>query len=203
MSLTDDERKKLNANLDARVVRTREGGGGKELYYVEGWWVIDQLNRIIGQGRWGYECEPHMVSDAVNAKGNPTVTYISRCTLTIEGCQPITDHGAGHGNDRDRGLAIEKAIKEANTDALKRCAKSLGMALGLALYDKAQEHVAEPAADESEIGAVIALMAEAKSPTDLDKARAAWKRVAQSATEAQREKVVAAGQAAKKRLEAA
>jgi recombination DNA repair RAD52 pathway protein len=62
----------------------------------------------------------------------------------------VVDRGHGHGIDRYVGAAVESAEKEAATDALKRCAKSLGMRLGLALYDKAQEHVAEPALTVSE-----------------------------------------------------
>jgi len=84
------------------------------------------------------------------------VTYTAGCRLTVFGddfspCPPIVDHGAGHGIDRDKGLALESAIKEACTDALKRCAKSYGNVLGLALYDREQRNVSDgaPAIRES------------------------------------------------------
>jgi recombination DNA repair RAD52 pathway protein len=38
-------------------------------------------------------------------------------------------------------------VKEAVTDGIKRCAKNLGMSMGLALYDKTQENVDEESND--------------------------------------------------------
>lgn len=51
--------------------------------------------------------------------------------------------GAGHGIDADLGLAHESAVKEAETDAMKRCLMTFGNPFGLALYDKTQANVAE------------------------------------------------------------
>jgi len=72
------------------------------------------------------------------------VTYTARVRITVrfgstetirEGC------GAGHGIDRDCGQAHESAIKEAETDAMKRALMTLGNKFGLALYDKTQANV--------------------------------------------------------------
>src|SRR5205085_5080981 len=49
--------------------------------------------------------------------------------------------GAGHGIDVDLGLAHESAIKEAETDAMKRALMTFGNPFGLALYDKSQANV--------------------------------------------------------------
>jgi hypothetical protein len=49
--------------------------------------------------------------------------------------------GAGHGIDVDLGLAHESAIKEAETDAMKRALVTFGNPFGLALYDKQQRQV--------------------------------------------------------------
>jgi DNA repair and recombination protein RAD52 len=49
--------------------------------------------------------------------------------------------GAGHGIDRDAGLAHESALKEAETDAMKRAFMTFGNPFGLALYDKEQANV--------------------------------------------------------------
>lgn len=212
MSLTEDQKKKLNASLAPSDVSTREQGA-KTLSFIEGWRAIDKMNDIIGPGCWSYSVPaPRLVVDeerdgGTDRYGKPKgmrwhVTYVAGCELRV-GDAVICDWGAGHGIDKDRGIAHESAIKEAATDALKRCLKSLGRSMGLALYDKEQEHVADPGADEGEIGAVLALMVEAKSPADLDKARAAWKRIAPTATPEQRERITSAGVAAKKRLESA
>ena len=52
-----------------------------------------------------------------------------------EGC------GAGHGILKDLGEAHESALKEAETDAMKRALMTFGNPFGLALYDKARENV--------------------------------------------------------------
>ena len=52
-----------------------------------------------------------------------------------EGC------GAGHGIDTDLGQAHESALKEAETDAMKRALMTFGNPFGLALYDKQQREV--------------------------------------------------------------
>ena len=49
--------------------------------------------------------------------------------------------GAGHGIDLDLGQAHESALKEAETDAMKRALMTFGNPFGLALYDKAQRQV--------------------------------------------------------------
>ncbi len=68
------------------------------------------------------------------------VTYIAKVRVIVqgvarEGC------GAGHGIDRDPGQAHESAIKEAETDAMKRALMTFGNPFGLALYDKTQSNV--------------------------------------------------------------
>ena len=140
----------LNADLPRSAVSTRSQAG-VELSYVQGWWVIDRLNTILGVGRWQYDAsDTREVSREVDDKGRCRVSYSARCRLsvTIAGCTvTIADVGHGHGTDRSVGHAVESAEKEAATDALKRCAKSLGRHLGLALYDRTQEHVVDDALD--------------------------------------------------------
>jgi hypothetical protein len=46
----------------------------------------------------------------------------------------------------DLGLAHESALKEAETDAMKRALMTFGNPFGLALYDKEQRNVAPPPA---------------------------------------------------------
>lgn len=150
MTITAEQRAKLNADLPSDRIRSREQGG-KTLSYVEAWDVIDTLNSILGAGAWGYQCDAHQEfcdrteDDTRNGKvWRWHCTYTTRCVLTVDGCPPIADHGAGHGIDKDRGQAIESALKESDSDALKRCVKSLGRRVGLALYDKQQAHVGPP-----------------------------------------------------------
>lgn len=145
--LTEEQRKKLNAMMPAEEVSTRKGGGGKALSYIEGWRVIQLMNEFIGAGAWGYSCDATEAVRELSDDGDKGkrwhVTHTSRCVLSIEGCQPIADYGVGHGVEKDLGAAIESSIKEAATDSLKRCIKSLGNRVGLAVYDKEQRGVGE------------------------------------------------------------
>ena len=177
MNLTDEQRAKLNADLPREDIKEREGGGNKKLSFVEGWRVIDVLNSIIGAGNWSYRTTVTKEYEGTNEKGQYLCTYLGRCVLTVGDCV-IEDVGAGQGQDKRAGEAIEKAAKEAATDALKRCAKSLGRRMGLALYDKTQEHVedgATPAEQPSGIGSqkLDALVREILAADNADK----WKAV--------------------------
>jgi hypothetical protein len=49
--------------------------------------------------------------------------------------------GYGSGIDRDLGAAHESAVKEAETDAMKRALMTFGNPFGLALYDKTKANV--------------------------------------------------------------
>jgi recombination DNA repair RAD52 pathway protein len=140
----------LDEDLPASAVSQRTQAG-VTLSYVQGWWVISEMNRIF-PGGWSYEvdtAECHRTMDGESSERGTRwrVTYRARCVLRV-GDVVIADVGHGHGIDRQLGLAIESAEKEAATDALKRCAKSLGWRLGLALYDRTQEHVADDTAPQ-------------------------------------------------------
>lgn len=142
----------LNAPLNRSHVKSRSQGG-RQVSYIEGWHVIAEANRIFGFDAWSRETvDVKCVSErereiGQNKQPGWAVTYICRVRIKVgdvirEGC------GSGHGIDRDLGQAHESAIKEAETDAMKRAFMTFGNPFGLALYDKSQEHVADPV-DES------------------------------------------------------
>jgi hypothetical protein len=68
------------------------------------------------------------------------VTYTARVRITVTagGRPPLIREGsgAGHGIDGDLGQAHESALKEAETDAMKRALMTFGNPFGLALYAK-------------------------------------------------------------------
>lgn len=140
----------LSAPLSKENVKTR-GQSGRELSYVEGWHVIAEANRIFGFHAWDRET---VALDCVaqdertigrDQKPGWRVTYTARVRVTVRvpGQAPIIRDGcgAGHGIDVDRGLAHESALKEAETDAMKRALMTFGNPFGLALYDKEQREV--------------------------------------------------------------
>lgn len=149
MSFSDEAKQALSAKLSPTHVKAREQGGRK-VSYIEGWHVIAEANRIFGFDRWTRETmDIKCVSEKEREIGQNKapgwgVTYTCKVRVIVdgvarEGC------GAGHGIDRDLGQAHESALKEAETDAMKRAFMTFGNPFGLALYDKTQASVGEDA----------------------------------------------------------
>jgi DNA recombination protein Rad52 len=144
----------LSAPLDRANVRQREQGRGR-VSYLEGWQVIAEANRIFGFDGWQRQTiAVRCVAQAERTIGRDQkpgwgVTYTARVrvTVTAGGVVPLVREGsgAGHGIDVDLGQAHESALKEAETDAMKRALMTFGNPFGLALYDKAQRQVSSAA----------------------------------------------------------
>jgi len=134
--------------LDENAVKTREQSGVR-LSYVEGWYVLEQANLCFGFDGWSSETlDIRQVQEEQKLGSRPKpgdepkwyVGYTARVRVSAlgivrDGC------GAGSGIDRDLFRAHESAVKEAETDALKRAFRSFGYRFGLALYDKTQSNV--------------------------------------------------------------
>jgi DNA recombination protein Rad52 len=140
----------LAAPLDRANVRQREQGRGK-VAYLEGWQLIAEANRIFGFDGWQRQTiAVRCVAQGERMIGRDqkpgwSVTYTARVRVivTAGGLPPLVREGtgAGHGIDTDLGQAHESAIKEAETDAMKRALMTFGNPFGLALYDKQQREV--------------------------------------------------------------
>ena len=153
----------LAAPLDRANVRQREQGRSK-VHYLEGWQVIAEANRIFGFDGWQRQTIAlRCVAQAerlIGARGTSRdqkpgwgVTYTARVrvSVTAGGLTPLVREGsgAGHGIDMDLGQAHESALKEAETDAMKRALMTFGNPFGLALYDiHSQREVTSSAAPE-------------------------------------------------------
>jgi DNA recombination protein Rad52 len=140
----------LSAPLDRAKVQTRSQAG-RSLAYLEGWQAIAEANRIFGFDGWQRETiTVQCVSERERTLGSSSragwgVTYTARVRISVgdeSGGQVIREgSGAGHGIDVDLGQAHESALKEAETDAMKRALMTFGNPFGLALYDKQQREV--------------------------------------------------------------
>jgi DNA recombination protein Rad52 len=139
----------LSAPLDRAKVQTRQQAG-RSLAYLEGWQAIAEANRIFGFDGWQRETialtcvnqsERSIGRDGRSGWG---VTYTARVRIRV-GAVIREGSGAGHGIDADLGQAHESALKEAETDAMKRALMTFGNPFGLALYDKQQRQVTSPA----------------------------------------------------------
>lgn len=148
----------LSAPLDRAKVRQREQGRSS-VSYLEGWQVIAEANRIFGFDGWQRETVAlRCVNQSERTIGRDQkpgwgVTYTARVRITVgegAGAQLIREGcGAGHGIDIDLGQAHESALKEAETDAMKRALMTFGNPFGLALYDKQQREVTNSTAPQS------------------------------------------------------
>ncbi len=140
----------LAAPLDRANVRQREQGRGK-VNYLEGWQLIAEANRIFGLAggqrqtitvRWVVQAERTIGREQRPGWG---VTYTARVRVTVTAgdLPPLIREGTGaaHGIDADLGQAHESALKEAETDAMKRALMPFGIPFGLALHDKRQREV--------------------------------------------------------------
>ena len=144
----------LAAPLDRANVRQREQGRSR-VSYLEGWQVISEANRIFGFDGWQRQTiAVRCVAQAERPIGRDQkpgwgVTYTARVrvTVTAGGLPALVREGsgAGHGIDVDLGQAHESALKEAETDAMKRALMTFGNPFGLALYDKQQRQVSSTA----------------------------------------------------------
>ena len=137
----------LSAPLDRAFVKEREQSG-RRFSYIEGWHAIAEANRIFGHDGWHRETvDVRLVNERPRKIGRDgrdgwAVSYVVRVRVIVG--DVIRDGmGSGHGIDTDCGIAHESAIKEAETDAMKRALMTFGNPFGLALYDKEQRQVVE------------------------------------------------------------
>jgi hypothetical protein len=130
----------LRRNVDTRHIRVRQSNG-RELSYLEGWYVISQANRIFGFDGWSRETlESKCVLSREN-RGYFTALYTAKVRLTIRanGVTIIREgHGTGEGRGEFPGEVHDTALKAAETDATKRALATFGRPFGLELYKGAQ-----------------------------------------------------------------
>lgn len=145
---TDEQKQQLAAKLDGAKVKTRIQAG-QALSYIEGWVTISEANRIFGFDGWDREtiearCVWEGTRTTRQGKKKLTASYIAKVRVTVRATNWLVVRegtGAGSGMGDDGGEAHESAIKEAETDAMKRALMTFGNPFGLALYDKMQTDV--------------------------------------------------------------
>lgn len=135
----------LDENIPRDVIAQRDAGGGKRLDYLEAWYVIDRLNSVFGNLGWDFET---VFCHEIAGQEKPTYhaqVRIRAMVPTLDGHYiNVTREGSGYGRDKSGLNPHEMAIKEAESDALKRAAMKFGRSMGLALYDKSKEYIDEP-----------------------------------------------------------
>lgn len=154
MPFTEDQIDHLTNTLDPGAVSERTQSG-RSFSYVEAWHAIAEANRIFGFAAWDRETidtrcvqeRERTIGKAPHEKSGWGVSYVCRIRVTVRAGEEIVVRegtGAGHGIDADLGQAHESAVKEAESDAMKRALMMFGNPFGLALYDKSRASVAVP-----------------------------------------------------------
>jgi DNA recombination protein Rad52 len=157
--------RELEKPLNSRHVVQREKGG-QELSYVEGWHVIAEANRIFGFDGWTRELVDLVENTppTTNQRGNFVVSFRARVRVTAQGTVR-EGTGFGSGIAKDVHDAYESAVKEAETDAMKRALMTFGNPFGLALYDKTQANVVTaPEAQSAVLEALLTNMPTSSHP---------------------------------------
>ncbi len=167
--LTEAQVKALEECLDSAVVKTRKKGG-TPLSYIEGHHVIREANRIFGFANWRRETKDmRLVTEreytskdsSGKARSGYLVAYVARVMVAVrteDGWIGSDGWGYGEGIDYTNiGQAHESAVKEAETDAMKRAMIKWGDPFGLALYDKAKEHVDDAGGNGNPKGSIEAV----------------------------------------------
>jgi len=166
--------KELAKPLDPSAVKPPPQGKFGE--YVDGLHVISEANRIFGRDGWSYtvtrlECASNEIFDTGRGP-QARVAYV--CAVRVDVGGVIREGlacGTGNGKPENIGDVIESAVKEAETDALKRALRSFGNTFGLALYekDKAKREVgyALPEVTPAEIDNALQYIKDADDLDDL------------------------------------
>jgi len=155
----------LTKPLDPAAIKPPPQGKFGE--YVDGYHVITEANRIFGHNGWSYEITrldqtSGAVYDLKDKNGQPYQQY--RCSflctvrVTVDGViREGSAVGMGNGKPENTSDVIESAVKESETDALKRALRSFGNTFGLALYekDKSKRQVGDGAAVEDAIKRIV------------------------------------------------
>ena len=125
----------LDAPLDPSLVAQRQGRAGHTFPYLPGRVAIQQANRLLGFGGWGYdlvgEVTPRELTtrDAQTGAVEHATAYTATVRLHVPGVPPRTDVGFQVVAE-ESAQGHETAYKGAVTDALKRALRTLGAQFG-------------------------------------------------------------------------
>ena len=137
---TPEQTAALKAPLDPAAIKPPPKG--KFGSYVDGFHIIDEANRIFGHDGWSYSISALAQCariETTDSRQQPQIRVGYRCTVRVEAGGVWREGaavGTGMAKPENEADAHESAVKEAETDALKRALRSFGYTFGLALYDK-------------------------------------------------------------------
>lgn len=133
----DHIKKMLAQGVDKEDISSRKGPGNSKLSYIEGWKIFEIANETFGIDGWVSSIKHLGLDFAPDQKDGKWYASAScLMTITLKNGVFHEDVGCGDASDRSKAKAIERAKKEAVTDAAKRALRLFGNRLGNCLYDK-------------------------------------------------------------------
>lgn len=126
---------KLRNPIHPTQLYKRPGPGGRSLTYATTEQIISNMNEVFGHDGWSSEIRESKKEHLKIEGGKAEVVW--SCIVRVHIPNSFHDGigtGIGQGRITD---AMEKAMKEAESDALKRACKYEGPYTGLCLYNAA------------------------------------------------------------------
>ena len=132
----------MSLSLGKEFVSSRPGPGGRSLSYIQAVDLIRIANHVFGFDGW--KSEITIMKDSFDENKSTSMWMVSAVVtmkVSLLRFEQSSREDVGFGsmgpvNIKDKAQAYEKALKEATTDALKRCLRQFGDVLGNCLYDK-------------------------------------------------------------------
>ena len=139
MAFSESQQRLLAGKLPAKQVCSRTEGEAT-LHYLEGWFAMAEANRIFGFDGWDRETLllERLWSEA--GKLRHRCAFMARVRIRVRAGDEIIYRdgtGVGVGEGVSPPIALDRAIKTAETDATKRALVTFGNRFGLCLYDRA------------------------------------------------------------------
>ncbi len=147
---------------------------GKFGEYVDALHVIREANRIFGEDGWSYSVTRLEMTNRTEVGEQLRIGYLCSVRVDIDGiCREGVSAGSGIGKATNEADLHDSAIKEAETDALKRALRTFGNTFGLALYEK------DKAAREVGYSTPQEVIDQIRNLPDLEGLKVAWNTFAQ------------------------
>eukprot|EP00499_Haloplacidia_sp_CaronLabIsolate_P011513 CAMPEP_0196781048 /NCGR_PEP_ID=MMETSP1104-20130614/9023_1 /TAXON_ID=33652 /ORGANISM="Cafeteria sp., Strain Caron Lab Isolate" /LENGTH=188 /DNA_ID=CAMNT_0042151265 /DNA_START=6 /DNA_END=568 /DNA_ORIENTATION=- len=147
-SFSEDELRRiqrfLSRKLPSTAISERSAPGGGRVAYIEGHRVIQHANEVLGFDGWGSSIMKLTVDYVDESNGRWSVCVSAIVRIMLKDGTFHEDVGCGlSDNMRHKGQALEKAQKEAVTDATKRALRYFGNYLGNSVYDREHTRTAK------------------------------------------------------------
>lgn len=131
-----------------KEIRTRKGRGGMVFKYTDGAYVIRTLNEALGHN-WDFEADNEEVINwngvpfEVRCRGRLTVRLNGQAVTKVQYGSQLIEFVKDRAGQIIAPVSIGDCFKGAATDAMKKCASLLGVALDLYDSDYKAENYAE------------------------------------------------------------